>query len=330
MNTSTIENMTCRVCFDQNEKLEFQVKEMMLGLRERFHYFQCRNCQCLQIKEIPLNLDKYYSKEYYSLTSDPQIYFKGKIRKWLKKKRDFFVFTKRGLVGQLVQKILPNNEAEWFNFRTLNLKKTSAILDVGSGTGTIPYIFFNAGFKNIMGIDPFLAENINYPNGLTIKKMSFFDINKKDWDLIMFNHSFEHVPNPFEYLQKAHSILKNDGICVLRIPTVSSYSWKQYQTDWVQLDAPRHLFLHSIESINQLAAKAGYSVEKINYESTSFQFIGSEQYKLNISLFGDENSYFRGNKKLFTDKQITLFSEYAKKLNAEKSGDAIAVILKKL
>ena len=321
--------MMCRICSDSNEKTSYNVKEMMFGLREVFIYYQCRNCECLQIADIPLNLDKYYSKEYYSLVMNPQDFFKGKIRKWLKGKRDYFIITKKGIAGKYIQLLLPNSSQEWFNFRSISLNKSSRILDVGSGTGTIPFIFYNAGFKNIIGIDPYLSDDIFYSNGLQIKKLSLFEVDNNGWDMVMFNHSFEHVPNPIEYLQKVHSLLKSEGICVLRIPTVSSFAWENYKTEWVQLDAPRHLFLHSISSIRHMAKVTGFSVDKINYESSDFQFIGSEQYKMDISLFGEEKSYFRGNKTLFSKEQLDDFKKRAKKLNKELQGDSISVILRK-
>jgi len=36
------------------------------------------------------------------------------------------------------------------------------------------------------------------------------------------------------------------GWCVIRIPTVSSFAWEHYREQWVQLDAPRHFFLHKV------------------------------------------------------------------------------------
>ena len=64
--------MKCRICGNLNDNQEYEVKEMMLGLREKFTYFQCSKCECLQIANIPSNMSKDYPKDYYSFSPDMQ------------------------------------------------------------------------------------------------------------------------------------------------------------------------------------------------------------------------------------------------------------------
>mgnify|MGYP000938470375 CR=1 FL=1 len=42
------------------EDVSYVAREMMIGMREEFRYFQCANCDCLQIEEVPVNMDKFY------------------------------------------------------------------------------------------------------------------------------------------------------------------------------------------------------------------------------------------------------------------------------
>lgn len=56
----------CKVCGAEAEHKEYRVKEMYFGLGEEFIYFECENCQCMQIAEVPDNLGDYYGNEYYS------------------------------------------------------------------------------------------------------------------------------------------------------------------------------------------------------------------------------------------------------------------------
>ncbi len=301
----------------------------MLGYRDEFRYMECSNCGCLQLIDIPNNLAMYYPSNYYSLDDSPAIHFQGKIKSYLKSKRDYFLITGAGLLGRIIQLLYPNKSIEMPNFRKVAFKINDKILDVGSGAGIIPYVFFNAGFKKIEGIDPFLKEDISYANGLKISKGDFHSLTTKGWDKIMYNHSFEHLTDPQVHLQKAFDLLNEDGKCIIRIPTVSSYAWKKYGTNWVQLDAPRHIFLHSIKSLTILAENNGFEVASVSYESTAFQFLGSEQYMNNISLKGDNNSYFTGNQSLFTSVEIKNFESLAIKVNKEQQGDSIAVVLTK-
>lgn len=319
---------TCKICNASFSEI-YRVKEMMLGTGDIFEYGICSFCGCLQLIKEPANLEEYYPAKYYSFNGDPSVYYKGFLKAWLKKERDYFVITGKGRTGKILQKLFPNPSVELFNFRKILLNKQSRILDVGSGIGITPFVFKNAGFKNIIGIDPFLEHTIVYENGLTIQKRSLFELVEKEWDMVMFNHSFEHLADPENYLHQVNEILKSGGICVIRIPFVSSYAWERYRENWVQLDAPRHIFLHSIKSLEILAGKTGFDLIQTTYESTDFQFIGSEQYKMGISLYNDDRSYYLGNRTLFNREQVEGFKTKAKELNENKLGDSVAIIFSK-
>lgn len=58
--------MQCRICGNQQNNKEYEVQEMMLGYKDSFLYLQCSMCDCLQIEEIPSDISKYYSDNYYS------------------------------------------------------------------------------------------------------------------------------------------------------------------------------------------------------------------------------------------------------------------------
>lgn len=322
-------NLNCKICNTSLTKT-FIVREMMLGLRNEFKYMECSNCGCLQLVDIPNDLSFYYPKNYYSLDDSPEIHFRGKLKKILKSIRDNYLITGKGFLGLFIQLVYPNKSIELSNFRKVGFRLTDKILDVGSGSGIIPYVFFNAGFKNIEGIDPFLSGDIIYKNGLRIRKGDFLNLQGNGWDKIMYNHSFEHLSNPIEHLNKVYNSLKQNGVCIIRIPTVSSFAWNKYGVNWVQLDAPRHFFLYSIESMKILADKCGFKISSISFESTSFQFLGSEQYVKNISLKGDPNSYFNGNNSLFTNDELRKFEQLSKQMNENKNGDSIAIVLNKI
>ena len=51
----------------------------------------------------------------------------------------------------------------------------------------------------------------------------------------------------------AHDLLNKDGVLLVRVPLSSSWAWEHYRENWVQLDAPRHLYLHSVKSMEVLA-----------------------------------------------------------------------------
>ncbi len=328
-NTTKTATTICRICENSEHNIDYEVREMMLGLRTLHNYFECADCGCLQITEVPDNIQSFYpSDDYYSYD---EVKAASGLKGFLIKKRDRYAATGKCLLGKVMQRFQPHDKLPSLQHANVNLD--SKILDVGCGAAHLLHSMKEAGFKNLLGIDPFNKEDINYPNGLKIEKKSIHDLtpNNKtgDWDLIMFNHSFEHVFDQHEVLEKVFGLLKPGGTCMIRIPTVTSWAWRSYGADWVQLDAPRHFFLHSIRSMQLLADETGLSLDDVVYDSFAFQSWGSIQYQHDIAL-QDENSYaVNPSKSRFNSEDIREFEEHSKELNRTKSGDQAAFYLKK-
>jgi 2-polyprenyl-3-methyl-5-hydroxy-6-metoxy-1,4-benzoquinol methylase len=313
----------CKICNNIYNNVEYDAFEMMFGTKSVHKYIECSKCYCLQIDEIPLDLNRYYPNNYYSFKKTTN-YYNNNFKKFLIKKRDKAILFNHGFIGKLLNLIWPvNSLIKILGGLKLNIKTT--ILDVGSGSGSKLLSIANSGIK-INGIDPYIENKVEYEDGLIIEKKKLEDINDK-YDIIMFNHVFEHLSNPQEILKKAYSILNKSGYCILRIPIVSSFAWKHYKTNWIQLDAPRHLFLHSNESISYLAKESGFFIKDTIYDSTSFQFIGSELYQKGISFIDGDFSEF--NNQFFSNEELAYFRKSAKEVNKKKIGDQAAFILQK-
>lgn len=323
-------NNLCPACNDLYEDVPLlYTREMMMGTKEVFAYRECKACGTLQLDNAPENTVAYYTTNYYSTTRFNERLFQPRWKAFLKSYRDYFSITGRGLPGRCIGLAMPNKATELQNFRHLQLKKWMKIMDVGCGAGKIPYIFRNAGFKNIVGIEPFIPQDIQYHNGLLIRKGFLSEQTEQDVDLIMFNHSFEHLSDPDAHLKAVHRMLRQGGKLLIRIPTVSSFAFENYREHWVQLDAPRHHLLYSIKGIECIAQRHNFTLERVISEGTAFQFIGSEQYKLGIPMYGDPRSWFEGNTSLFSKAQLTQFRLKAQALNTEGRGDAISVTFRK-
>jgi len=316
--------MECRICGAIHEHRTYTAKEMMLGLRDEHRYFECKQCGCLQIVTIPPDLARYYPENYYSYSNAAKM--GNSLKKALMRLRDTWAATGTGQLGRLVNFFAPN--AKLASLRPLKITKDTRILDVGCGTGHLLLSLYEAGFKNLLGIDPFNRENIAYANGLRIEKRDIFS-EQGQWDVVMFHHSFEHLSDQRATLQQAFNILKPGGVALVRVPTVSSFAWQHYGVHWVQLDAPRHLYLHSVKSMQVLAGKVGFTLEQTVYDSFALQFWGSEQYEQNIPL-RDPRSYAESPKDSpFTPHKIRDFEARSRELNALNQGDQAAFYLRK-
>jgi SAM-dependent methyltransferase len=209
-----------------------------------------------------------------------------------------------------------------------NVTRESRILDVGCGVGRILHQLKDAGFSNVLGIDPYLDRDLTYPNGLRILKQSIHEL-EGEWDLIMFHHSFEHVPDPLETLRASCQLLSDAGCCLIRTPVASSYAWQHYREHWVQIDAPRHLYVQSVRSLELLAKKAGLRFVRIFYDSNEFQFWGSEQSRRGVPVFSERSYATNPSRSCVSTDDIRLFRSHARVLNMLQIGDQAAFYLAK-
>ena len=299
---------------------------MFFGLREIFEYFQCNQCGCLQIKNIPENLYKYYPENYYSL-SNQNTQVKSTIKAYFRKQVAKCYIKEWKIISYLFSKYFHNLHYCYF-LNKYGVSYKSKILDVGSGIGKQLLDMESDGFKDLTGIDPYIEDDIFYDNGVNILKKCIEEMPGM-YDFVMFNHSFEHMANPFEIIFHLKRILKPKSYAAISIPVVNSYAWEKYGVNWVQLDAPRHLHLHTDESMKILSKYAGLEIVDVFYNSYEFQFWGSEQYVNGISLM-DENSYaVNPSKSIFSKKQIRKYRLLSRYLNSIQKGDSAIIYLKR-
>jgi SAM-dependent methyltransferase len=328
------------ICRNVRNNRAFVLREMQLGMKEPFSYFQCGQCQCFQIAQVPADLARFYPRDYYSFADDLE--HTGSL-----KLRSFFLGAK--LLAPLIRFLLLNPTflgrvarrfLGWLDLRFLILEimsqtgihKNSRILDVGSGAGFIAYCLQQIGFRHIMGIDPFVTKDLRYRNGLEIRQTDIFEFARTTqdrFDLITFHHSLEHMEKQVLVLKTAASLLRENGLLLVRMPVVDCYAFELYQENLVSLDAPRHLVIHSRQSAQILAEQAGLTVDKVLYDSNESQFWASAQFQRDIPLESAQSYRHNARRSIFSRQEMRRFRQMARELNACGRGDWAAFFLRK-
>lgn len=319
-----VDNIPCQICKNNSNNEILKVREMYFGTREVFDYLNCSNCGCLQLINPPKDYSVHYPKNYFTFNQKHE----SKIKSIINRFRDKAAMGETSLRGNFLLKKY-GSPVYVDRMKIAGVGLNDSILDVGCGQGILLHKMKESGFENVIGIDPFIDETIEYKNGLKILKKDFSDMNGL-YDLVMFNHSFEHMENPLQVMKKSNELLKLNKTLLIRIPVADSYAFKHYKENWCSLDAPRHLFLHTKKSVKILAEQSGFEVKKISYDSRSWQLWGSEQYSKNISLLDERSYYTNPQKSVFTLNQIDEFEKKTIELNKNGEGDQAEFYLQKV
>ncbi|WP_244168584.1 class I SAM-dependent methyltransferase [Mycobacterium malmoense] len=326
MNTTSKE---CRLCGSAGPHQTIAVREMYYGTREPFEYYSCAACDTLQIVDMleGEELMRHYPSDYctYNLRAKPRL------SRWMTMQHDRFTLHTGGRpVGALIAALVSENIAPYVIGDAVNavrmlgqlgLERGARILDVGCGGGALLDRMASVGFDNLYGVDPFIAADTETPRGVPLMKRYLSEMTG-EFDLIMFNHSLEHVPDPVATLRAAYEKLAPKGACLVRLPTPSSEAWEIYKENWVGIDPPRHIVIPSRRGMALAADRVGLRVEKTFDDSAGFQFMASEAYRRDVALTDPKI------RQTFRWKQLWDWEKRAERLNRQGRGDQAGFVLR--
>ena len=271
----------CRICRAPST-FAFSAREMYFGTREKFDYVRCSDCGSLQIAEVPANPSIYYDAndaDYYTRVARPVARHVQEEPSPIRARWTAFRLAAGGLLRPFSGQRY--GHFTWFTRTGTNVE--DAILEVGCGSGRLLWRLHHEGFRNLTGIDLHLGPAVRNDASPWFSQGSL-ESHQGVYSLVMAHHSFEHVEDPRLAFRAFARLVESGGWLLLRIPLADSWACRHYQADWVQLDAPRHLHLHTRRSIEGLAKDFGFRVERVVDDSGPFQIWGSELYRRDVPL----------------------------------------------
>jgi len=317
----------CRVC-GAGDLGWLTAREMMFGSGEAFGYRQCAACGCVQIAAYPEDIGRHYPASYYAhAVSAPAASPARPLARRLKAAavnaapalRQVFLAapsTRRFLASRPVAALYVQHVPD----------PRARILDVGCGSGALLIELDMLHYTDLNGVDPFIPHDVWWGGRRLVRKAGLADVTAA-FDCISFHHVLEHMPQQRRVLATARRKLAPGGVMIVRIPVVGGAAWRTYREHWVQLDPPRHFYLHSERSFRLLAAQAGLTVADLHYDSGAFQFWGSECSRRGIALT-DPRCPGRPGAALFSAAEIAAYEARAQALNRIGDGDQIVAVLR--
>ncbi len=321
---------SCLACGSEAMETATGVREMMFGAGEMFTYGRCADCTSLTLRDPPADLAPYYPADYYSfgdvrLTTSP-----GRTaHRILRLRSQIYRRTPEHILRALVHsEVLPLRCPPfiwWLSGSNIGLD--ASICDVGAGNGATLAKMSLHGYTNLTGIDPFMTGSARQAGPVRLLPETIQDV-AATFDLIMFNHSLEHIPDPVDALRAARQRIHDEGRVLVRIPVADSYADRRFGAHWVAIDAPRHLFIPSVRGVRRLAQRAGLQIRRVFFDSTALQFWGSMLYLEGISL---KTALNEGRSPTAAvnrrDAAVVRWRTLARRLNACGLGDTAGFLL---
>ena len=153
-------------------------------------------------------------------------------------------------------------------FRNIFLKRfhlvkkfrdSGRILDIGCSTGTLLSLFKKDGWE-VWGIEPSQSATIAEKRGIIVKKTTFekVDLPQNYFDVVILNHTLEHLANPLEVVRKVKSVLKKGGLILIDVPNFGGFSARILRSSWPYLAPDEHTYQFTQDSLKKILKKAGF------------------------------------------------------------------------
>jgi SAM-dependent methyltransferase len=210
----------------------------------------------------------------------------------------------------------------------MGLSRSARILDVGCGNGNLIASLAEVGFRNVLGADPFISQDVVHSNGARVLKCEASKVEGQ-FDVVMMHHSLEHIWDQHAIVADVARLVKTGGRCLIRIPTIDCWAWEEYARDWIALDPPRHFYLHSRASITRLLESGGFRLDRIVDDGSSLQILGSEKIKRGQPLVNPKTGK-PDYEEFLPHDLIEKASARSRELNRTGRGDSIAVHARKI
>lgn len=156
-----------------------------------------------------------------------------------------------------------NREADYLRFMTLSGEPVGKLLDVGCGGGRFLNRMYKRGWE-VEGTD--LDEqaasraSARYGTKIHVGDLPHCALPANHFDVVTMSQTIEHLYDPNATLNECLRILKPGGLLVITTPNVNSVGAREFGAFWRGWEAPRHLHLFSVESLQGLIQHAGFRV----------------------------------------------------------------------
>lgn len=245
-----LETVPCPGCSGNDFEPILTAGDHLTGLGGEFSLVRCTNCELVVTNPRPVmeSLGYFYPKEYSPYEAS-DLY---RTNWWLQLLERSALRCHYGYptqpVGPLTRLLAQiamtrfrarRKRHEWFPFRT-----GGKLLDVGCGGGVFLERMRDFGW-DVCGLElaADVAQRVEQRTGITIHAgtLPHADLAPQSFDAVTLWHVLEHVPHPRDLLNSAADLLRPQGLLVIEVPNIESWTFAEFGPQWYGLELPRHL-----------------------------------------------------------------------------------------
>lgn len=243
MSSIDLEYVNCILCGEDKTELLFTVRDEAYDFPGGFNVVKCCNCGLVYLNPRPTKdtIGNYYPKGYGTQAS----------------KLNRALWKLQYIWSRLFTRDLPS----------LNGIGKGRVLDVGCGWSMFLKVWQDEGWETYgVDIDPSIAKQARIL-GVNIFVGELYEANFQDgyFDVVVMNHSLEHMADPLAVLMEVRRVMKADGTLIIGVPNIGSRSAKIFGRYWTGIDAPRHFYCFTPHTLKLILEKAGFNIGPINY-----------------------------------------------------------------
>ncbi|MDL2217837.1 class I SAM-dependent methyltransferase [Christensenellaceae bacterium OttesenSCG-928-M15] len=180
---------------------------------------------------------------------------------------DYLSYYKYGAIAPKYYKMFGKEETDRYYAHILGLLKpylssNSRLLDVAGAWGELAKFLSDKGLQNIVVADANEnCVNAAQEKGIVAKQCTSLDMAEawsEKFDIIILNHTLEHILNVQKTMENIHALLKDGGHLFIEIPDAASYANEESAPfNFLTYEHVLHLTANDLKN---LAAVYGYHV----------------------------------------------------------------------
>ncbi len=245
--TLTLEHVRCNLCDHDDYDIYLIREDLNTFLPGEFQLVSCRNCGLVYQNPSPTinSFNTIYPIDYDQSTES--------------------IFRDTSRISRFSRLYGLRKQSK----AIIRHKKKGRLLDVGCSTGNFLEIMNTLSGWELHGIEPnpHASEYARNQLGLNVITGLLDDVEypEEHFDVITLWHVLEHLNDPSKTLQRLQKLLKPDGLLVITTPNLDSFDARIFGKYWIGYELPRHYYVFSLESLDDILRQAGFKLLETRY-----------------------------------------------------------------